>query len=319
MAFAIAIIGGGLLYYSLSQTTDTPINTPVEGMYHVLGLTFLQPMEEFPDSGYLQAFYFLMPLIGIGIFAQGFTEFGVLFFNRRARSKEWEMAVASTFSKHAILVGLGHLGYRVVHNLYKMDQDVVVIEKNPKADLSASARQMGAPVIEDDATRESTLKSAGVERARSIVLCTQNDSLNLQIALKARSLNPKIRVIIRIFDEDFARVLREQYVFMAMSATGMAAPAFASAAAGVDISTPIAVEGQALSLARLNVNQNSKLVGKSVGEIEGTYDISIVLLRRDDQSDFHPSAERCLEAGDTLAILGGPAEISATVNHNNES
>ncbi len=42
--------------------------------------------------------------------AQGLTEFGALLFNRRLRSKEWEMVVASTFSNHIILVGLGHLG-----------------------------------------------------------------------------------------------------------------------------------------------------------------------------------------------------------------
>ena len=54
-----------------------------------------------------------MPIIGIGILAQGLADFGSAIFNRKTRNKEWEMAVASTLNKHTILVGLGHLGYRV--------------------------------------------------------------------------------------------------------------------------------------------------------------------------------------------------------------
>ena len=56
--------------------------------------------------------------------------------------------------------------------------------------------------------------------------------------------------------------------FTAMSATGMAAPAFASAASGVDITRPITVEGETLSLARMKVQPNSKLISMTVSGIE---------------------------------------------------
>jgi Trk K+ transport system NAD-binding subunit len=316
LAFVIDIIGGGYLYYLLSIVADEPVGNPAEGMYHVLGLTFIQPIYAFPRAWYLELFYFLMPVIGIGIFAQGVAEFGVLFFNRRARGKEWEMAVASTYKNHVILVGLGHLGFRVVRHLHQMDQDVVVIEKNPRADLVSNVRHLDVTVIEDDASRESTLEASGVRHARSIILCTQNDSLNLHVALKARDLNPAIHVIIRIFDDDFAQGLQRQFGFTAMSATGMAAPAFASAAAGVDMTSPIAVEGETLSLARLNVPQASGLVGQSVGQVEMGFNVSIVLLRRNGEPDFHPSSERQLKGGDVLAILGGPGDISSLVDAN---
>ncbi len=97
------------------------------------------------------------------------------------------MAVASTFKEHIILVGLGHLGFRVVRDLHRMDQEVVVVELNPKADLVASVKQMDIPVIQDDATREPALEAAGIRRARGIILCTQNDSMNLQVALQGTS------------------------------------------------------------------------------------------------------------------------------------
>lgn len=310
------MVGGGLLYYQLSTLTNQSLNSPVEAIYLVLALTFLQPLGDFPNAWYLQIFYFLMPIIGIGILAQGLTDFGIVLFNRRARSKEWEMAVASTFSNHIVLVGLGHLGFRVAKQLCELDQDVAAIEIKPEVDLVSRTQEMGIPVIQDDARREETLQAAGVAKARAILVCTQNDSLNLQIAFKARRLNPDIRVVLRIFDDEFARILEGQFGFRAMSATDMAKTPFAAAAAGIDITAPISVEGEALSLARLDIPSQSQLIGRSVAELEQRYQVSVVLLRHDHESDFHPAGERCLSAQDVLAVLGGAEQIGLLLDDN---
>jgi Trk K+ transport system NAD-binding subunit len=314
--FLAAEVGGGIAYYLFSRTAGRPLANVVEAIYEVLGLTFFQPLSEFPDAWYLELFYFVMPLVGLAVLAQGIAEFGVMLFNRRARGKDWEMAVASTFNHHVVLVGLGHLGFRVARNLYHMEQDVVVVELNPAADLVLAVKEMGIPVIQDDATREVTLDAAGVRRARTIVLCTQNDSMNLQIALKARRMNPRLQVVVRIFDDEFADALQEQFGFTAMSATSMAAPAFAAAAANVDMTRPIVVEGESMSLARLKLTAQSALAGRSIGDIEKQYNLSVVLLRRNQESDLHPAAETELMAGDALAVLGGINEISLLAQDN---
>jgi Trk K+ transport system NAD-binding subunit len=239
-----------------------------------------------------------------------------LFFNRRARRKEWEMAVASTFNHHLVLVGLGHLGFRVVQTLIETGQDVVVIEQDPKANLLDQARRMGVPVIHDDGRRIETLEGAGAARARAILLCTQNDTLNLQIAFLARRLNPSIEVVVRIFDDQFAEDVTSQFGFRALSATGLAAPTFAAAASGVDVTRPITVEGRAFSLAGLTLRRGSRLVGRTVSDIERDYEISVVLLRRDGASDPHPAADRVAAENDTLAVLGEPERIGRVVGEN---
>lgn len=316
LTFLVAILGCGALYNFLSRQLGEPVDGLVTAIYAVLTMAFLQPAGDFPHNFALQIFYFVMPVIGMGTLAFGLADFGILLFNRRARNKEWEMAVASTFSDHTILVGLGHLGYRVVENLHGMDIPLVVIELDPAADLLTVVQKMGIPVIQDDATRQTSLEAAGIERAGTLVLCSQNDAMNLKIAVKARSLNPGIRVVIRIFDDDFAQSLREQFSFDALSATAMAAPAFASAAAGADITNPITVEGQSLSLARIKVGFESGLSGKSVGEVEQGYDISVVLLKHDSEKDMHPAAATHLADGDTLAVLGAPECINRILHDN---
>jgi voltage-gated potassium channel len=229
--FAVLIVGGGWAYFHLAAQANEPIASLGEAIYLALTMVFLQASEEFPRTWYLQLFYFVMPVIGIGILAQGLADFGVLLFNRRSRSKEWQMAVASTFNQHIVLVGLGHLGYHLVTQLHELNQDVVVIEPKPRDDLVANLRAFDIPILEGDGTREAILDAAGIRRARVLLLCTQNDSLNMQIAVKARSLNKDIRVIMRIFDADFARALQQQFGFTALSATGMAAPVFAATGA----------------------------------------------------------------------------------------
>jgi Trk K+ transport system NAD-binding subunit len=282
-------------------------------------MVFLQSSGNFPHTWYLGIFYFIMPVIGLIILAQGVTEFSVMLFNRRARGKEWEIAVASTYNDHIILVGLGHLGFRVAEELINMQQDIVIIEANPKADLTATVKKMGIPVIPEDASQELTLQLAGVDHARAIILCIQNDSLNLKIAIKARRLNPKILVILRIFDDDFAQGLQEQFGFSAFSATGMAAPAFEAAASGVDMTRPITVEGQSMSLAHLKVKAEAIFNNQTISEVEQKYNLSVVFIRRNSTSDFHPPADCRLSAEDELAVLGGLNEIRTLAVDNHPS
>jgi Trk K+ transport system NAD-binding subunit len=316
LIFALVIVGGGLIYYALAQRAGEPVDTPAEAVYLALGLTFLQSSGDFPHVWYLQLFYFIMPVLGLGILAAGLTDFGTLLFNRRARRKEWEMAVASTFNRHIVLIGLGHLGFRVMQTLVDSGREVVVIEQEPKANLADQARRMGVPVIQDDGRRLEALEGAGTARARAILLCTQNDVLNLQIAFLAQRLNPDIEVIMRIFDDQFAEEVAEKFGFRAMSATGLAAPAFASAASGVDVTRPITVDGRPFSMASLSVRRGSRLAGRTVGEIEGALDVSVVLLRRDGSSDPHPAAGQVIAERDVVAVLGEPEPIARLAAEN---
>jgi Trk K+ transport system NAD-binding subunit len=308
LAFGVVMASGGGMYTLLANYAGHPIGW-VHAAYHVLSLTFLQPNVEWPDEWYLEGFWFAMPLIGIATLAQGLADFGALLFNRRNRGKEWQMAVASTLSSHVIVVGLGHLGFRVIKHLATLGRETAVIELAPDAELSSAAQALDVPVIQGDATREPALNAAGVDRARAIVLCTQNDSLNLQMALKARALNPKIEVVLRIFDQDFAQHLTQHSGFHAYSAAAMAAPMFAAAAAGIDVTSPLVVDGAAMSLARFTVGQGSLLVGKTVAEVERDCDVSVVLVSRGQERRFHPEGSRALAAGDHLAVLGDPSRM----------
>lgn len=315
--FTATVLLGAFAYTLIANRVGEPVAGYAESVYISLTSAFMQFGGDFPNNIYLQLFHIFMPIVGISALALGLADFGSLFFNRRARNKEWEMAVASTMKKHTIVVGLGHLGFRIIQKLHDMGRQIVVIELDPATDLISAVQKMKIPVIQEDATRPAALEAANIKSAYTIILASQNDAMNLQIALKARTLNPKIQVVIRIFDQDFAQALREQFGFTALSATEMAAPVFAAAAAGADVTNPISVEGQQLSLARLTLSPSSRLANKTVGFVEDNYKLNVILLRHNQLSEIHPKDSNPLHAGDTLAVLGGPEQLRKLMQDSN--
>jgi len=57
-------------------------------------------------------------------------------------------------------------------------------------------------VVKCKATYDETLIEAGIKRARGIVVCLGDDSLNMYVTLAARELNPKLLTIVRGYKED---------------------------------------------------------------------------------------------------------------------
>ncbi|MBD0334960.1 MAG: NAD-binding protein, partial [Cyanobacteria bacterium Co-bin13] len=80
---------------------------------------------------------------------------------------------------------------------------------------------------------QTTLKAAGIEQAHTLLLASSDDALNLAILTQARLLNPKIRIINRLFNASLGERLDQtlpQHVSMSVAA--LAGPLFAFAALG---------------------------------------------------------------------------------------
>ena len=206
IAFSLAILGGGWLYFVLAQRAgEAHPASLAEAVFLALSMIFLQAGGSFPGTWYLQIFFFAMPVVGLLILGQGAADFGVLLFNRQARGEAWLVAVAETYSNHILIVGLGHLGFRIARALHELGESFIAIEKDPEARLVSQVQSWNVPIINGDALKTEVLKDGGLERAHTIVIATDDDTMNLQIAIHARAINPQIRTIVRLFDDDFAR------------------------------------------------------------------------------------------------------------------
>jgi Trk K+ transport system NAD-binding subunit len=70
-------------------------------------------------------------------------------------------------------------------------------------------RRTGASVTIGDPNSNEALHEAGVAEAAVILTLSDNDELNLGIALRARILNPRIRVILRQFSQKIGRKIEQ--------------------------------------------------------------------------------------------------------------
>jgi Trk K+ transport system NAD-binding subunit len=305
IGFSLAVVGGGGLYFLLAQQArlDHPA-TLGESFFLVLSMIFLQANIEFPAAWYLALFFFAMPVVGLAILSQGVADFGLLLFNRRARGEAWQLALADTYSNHIVIVGLGHLGFRVARALHDLGESFVGIELDPEADLVSRVQTWDVPIIKGDANKFDILQAARVDRAHTIVIVTSDDTLNLQIAIHARAVNPAIRTIVRLFDDDFAREVRQAFgITAAYSASALAAPAFAAAAADVHLGQPLSVGGRVLNMGQVVIGPSSSLANRPLGEVEAAYDLSVVLMRRGEKVELHPGDDHILLPGDQITIM----------------
>lgn len=296
---------GGTLYFWISEANhEIPPGGLIGSWFAALSMIFLQANVDFPNHPGLQLFYFVMPAIGLGILSFGIADFGALLFNRQLRGEAWQVAVAETYHNHVVLVGLGHLGFRVARALHELDVPFVCIQLDPTAALVSAVSDWRVPIVSGDALKKDVLRKAGIDRAATLVVATSDDMMNLQIAIQARSIKSDIRTIVRLFDDDFSREMCGAFgITAAFSASALAAPAFAAAAANVDVVQQVAVDGQVLTMSAITLSPTSPLIGRTIGQVEADYDLSIVLQRRGKATDLHPDNDKLLAAGDELTLF----------------
>ncbi|GLX50102.1 potassium transporter TrkA [Streptomyces hygroscopicus subsp. hygroscopicus] len=172
---------------------------------------------------------------------------------------------------HVVLLGLGKIGTRVLTRLRELNVPVVCVESDPEARGLATARRLRVPVVLGDVTQEGVLESAKIHRAQALLAVTSADTTNLEAVLYARTVRPDLRVVLRLYDDDFAtavyRTLRAAYpraLTRSRSVTHLAAPAFAGAMLGRQVLGAVAVERQVLLFAAVDVDGHPMLEGRTV-------------------------------------------------------
>ena len=67
------------------------------------------------------------------------------------------------------------------------------------------------------------LDDTNVAQARALISVINDDSINLEIGLNSRSFQPGIRLILRIFDEQMAKKIKEYLnIHLTLSASDIA-------------------------------------------------------------------------------------------------
>ena len=173
---------------------------------------------------------------------------------------------------HVLVIGLGSVGMRVVEQLAAAGSEVVVVEKDDRNLRLGQVRGLGVPAVIADATLPQVLESVRLASASAVAVLTSNDLANLETGLAVRDqLGPRrdsTPVVLRIFDPQLARSVKESFGFQFVRSTAaLAALWFVGAALGLDVLNTFYVGDELLLVARLTITPDGGLHGLQMNDL----------------------------------------------------
>ena len=222
---------------------------------------------------------------------------------------------------HTIVCGFGRIGSMLADQLHKANTKFVVVDANPERIREAESR--GYLVLNGNATEESVLIDAGIERAAYLAAVLSEDAANLFVTITARELNESMAILARGENVATERKLIRCGANQVVMPTAIGAARIAhlitrpsaesllvSAGAHDNLNDELAQLG--LHLSELSISHNSPLAGRNVGDIEvrGNLGFLIVAIRHQDgEIVMNPESETALEGGDVVVVLGHQEDL----------
>lgn len=230
MLVLLATIFGATLTYTAVNLQTTPIDALYFSVGMITGAGGNEGVVEHAPAS-IKVFTVVMMLVGAAVIGICYALLNDLILGTRFKQL-WNTNRIPR-SQHYIICGLGGVGVQIVNHLHANGCEIVVIEPDPNNRFLNVAHSLKMPVIQGDASVLATLESANVAEAEALLAVTSDDVANLEIALTAKGLAPKLPVIVRNQDPQFAPLAQQVFDFEAvLSPAELAAPSFAAAALG---------------------------------------------------------------------------------------
>jgi len=213
---------------------------------------------------------------------------------------------------HYIICGYGRIGKIITRELREDQRRLVVVEKDP-AMLQNNTETL---VLMGDATRDSILKEAGIEKAKGLISVLPTDAENLFVVLSARGLNPKLLIVARAVEEGAEKKLLRAGADKVVSPYHIGGLRMA-----YTVLKPAVVEFMEfatktgnieLQLEQVVINENSKLIGLSLDECGLGKDLGIIIMaikRPSGDMKFNPTSRTAIKEGDTLIAIGEASRL----------
>ena len=262
-------------------------------------------------------FTILLIVGGVGTALYAFTE-GARFilegeiqeiFGRKKLEKKIKDLIG-----HYILCGYGKMGRIIARELQDEGVKFVIVEKDP-ATLEEKEDLL---LVIGDATRDQTLKEAGIEKACGLISVLPNDAENLFVVLSARGLNPDILIVARAAEEG-----SEQKLLRA-GATKVVSPyLIGGLRMAHTVLKPTVVDfiefttksgNIGLQMQEVTVQPGSPLIGMSLEVCSVGDDMGVIIVaikQATGETRFNPTHQSVIRAGDILIVLGEISKLKS--------
>jgi voltage-gated potassium channel len=213
----------------------------------------------------------------------------------------------ASLHNHFIIAGYGRMGRSLCSHLHQSGASLVIVDQDSQN--TVLAEQDGFLYVLGDATEETVLRDAGIERARGLVAALSSDAENVFATLMARDLNPKLFIAARAEKIESEKRLLRAGANKAICPLVIGARRLANILTrpGVVDFIDFATEGFELEAEQFHIESDSKLIGQSLSQanLPRQVGILVVALRhKDGSTSFNPRPDSVIQDGDTLLVIG---------------
>ncbi|MEA2083700.1 MAG: NAD-binding protein [Thermodesulfobacteriota bacterium] len=194
----------------------------------------------------------------------------------------------------ALILGGGRVGNAAAEALEEQKIFYKIVEKNYK--LTKNRENY----IHGNAADIDTLHKAGIMNARSVIITTHNDDMNIYLTIYCRQLRPDVQIISRANSERTVSKLHRAGADLVMSYASMASNSLINLLTQEQVL--MIVEG--LSIFRASAQHS--FAGKSLAEnqIREVTGCSVVAITREGNLILNPDPFSLLELNDELILIG---------------
>ena len=235
-------------------------------------------------------------------------ELGEYFEKRRTRR------MIQKLDQHFIICGYGRVGRNAAGELQRSGVPFVIVDLQPER--VEKAMLAGMLAVAADATRDETLRSVGIERARGLIAALATDADNLFVILSAKNLNRQLFVSTRAGEEEAEDKLRHAGADAVFAPYTTAGYRLAQAVLRPHVFHFFDVATRSMGLdvdvEQVRVPESGEFTSRSLEQTRMGRELGVIVLairKSDGRMLFNPPADTVIAAGDHLIVMGEPKNL----------
>lgn len=286
-------------------------------LYRTVMTASLTGLDSTPHGLGAEALTIAVVLAGVAIFGYFAAQiFDLIAHNVMggARREKRRQKMIDELRDHIIVCGYGRVGRRAAEELRRAAVSYVVLDFS--SDATASAEELGDLFIQGSGAEDEDLARAGIDRARGILIASDDDGDNMYITLSAKSRRPELLVIARASTEEAERKLRlagaDRVVTPYATAGRVMAQLMIKPQVASFLNSLTSSDQPEMSFEEIEVKSTCGAVGLTIGELdvaERTGANIVAVRKHGGRLNVRPTKDTLLEEADVIVGVGSPEEI----------
>ena len=204
--------------------------------------------------------------------------------------------------KRVLIIGAGRITRALAVQLNAAGVSVKVIEKDRrKCEEIAAILQSGSIAIHGDGTNVDLLAEEGVASADVMVCLTEDDWLNLMMALLAKHMGAK-KTVVRVYRTEYADLIEKVGVDVVISARLLSASEVLAFVRRGGVARVSILEGAKAEAVEVIVQKNTRVEGKKLMDVRLPKSCLVCAYVRNNKAAI-PNGHTILLAGDRIILF----------------